>query len=251
MNKLTVLIPTHAVKREVIGPLSGLKQKNATAPSTKLIEFVIENLKENIGDLISGIIIGLDHKIDDPISVEYLDNLTSLSDKYDNLKVSSVITKLSNNPMTTVTATKNFHNLIDTCETEYFLLWEHDWIFTGQVDTNQMKIWDRNIDMLRFNQRENISFTGHENIFETSTGLKTTLYSNNPFVCSKSIWNSLYKPLANNIPDWWGEYGAFVEGPINRHLSSFPEDRTKYHIHLYGKINDPPVIAHLNGQVWR
>ena len=75
---LTVLIPTHACKREVIGPFKNLDQKNASAPSTKLIETVISNIREHLSDISLKFIIGVDHKRDVDLSVSYLSNLKQL-----------------------------------------------------------------------------------------------------------------------------------------------------------------------------
>jgi|TARA_R100000353_G_scaffold147455_2_gene106031 hypothetical protein len=244
---LTVLIPTHACKREVIGPFKNLDQKNASAPSTKLIETVISNIREHLSDISLKFIIGVDHKRDVDLSVSYLSNLKQLPFFNDDIEVISYDTKYSDRVMTTITATNNFFNLISHCNTDTFLLWEHDWIFTKPIDNSKLDIQNIGIEMLRFNQ-----FTNKTNTVETIStddmGLTTTLFSNNPFITSKQAWNDKYKKLASEIPDWWGEYGAFIEGPINRHIV---EKNLNYKIHMYGNLNDDPYIAHLNGQVWR
>ena len=79
---LTVLIPTHALKVEVIGPFKDFKQHNLTAPSTLLIETVINNIKENLKGIELKFIVGLDHKLDDPLSVQYFQNLILLKTKF-------------------------------------------------------------------------------------------------------------------------------------------------------------------------
>tara|TARA_A100001515_G_C4581862_1_gene213191 strand:- start:875 stop:1624 length:750 start_codon:yes stop_codon:yes gene_type:complete len=248
MLELTVLIPTHACKREVIGPLTNVDQKNATAPSTRLMQTVISNIKEYLYDIKLNFIIGLDHKTDVDLSNEYLSNLKKLSEVNDNIDVISYNTKYSDRVMTTITATNNFLKLISNCNTELFLLWEHDWVFKRPIDNNKLNIQKLNIEMLRFNQFHNATLRDEEIISTDEIGVTTTAFSNNPFITSKEIWYSKYNDLALDIPNWWGQYGAFIEGPINRHMV---EKNLNYKIHLYGDLNDQPYISHLNGQIWR
>ena len=256
---LTVLIPTHAVKTELIGPYKNNPQHNATAPSTRLIEAAISSINTNL-DIDKQFLIGLDHKSDQDISNAYLNNLKSLQEKYDNVDVTHVSHTASENVLTTYSATENFFNLIDTCKTEYFLLWEHDWILTKSMDTDKIKLWENGIEFLRFNQFINRQ-EDHgcvKKLWKDEKGLRTDRFSNNPFITSKQVWYEKYKPLAENIPDWWGinpvdglDYGAFIEGPIQRYLDNNPDKIDNYKIHLYGDYGDEPFIAHLNGQVWR
>jgi len=256
-NMLTVLIPTHALKVEVIGPLKDYTQHNLTAPSTLLLETVVSNIEKNMDGQELKFIVGLDHKIDDPLSVQYYNNLVSFSNRKTNVEITSVNSILSSKPMTTFTATNNFFNLISRCETEWFMLWEHDWIFTDKIDIEQIKIWEtKDVDMLRFNQHKNAPREFPEDVWEKDNRLMTSLYSNNPFITTKTIWKEKYYPIAKNIPTWWGEYGAFIEGPIKKYfVDRLLKDKERflveYKIGLYGKLNDEPIIKHLNGQQWR
>jgi len=243
---LSVLIPTHACKREVIGPFTNLNQTNASAPSTKLIETIISNIEDHLSEISLNFIIGLDHKTDVGLSNQYLENLKKLESQ--NIRVTSVNTQYSDRVMTTVTATKNFLNLISMCETNTFLLWEHDWVFTKPIDNTKLDIEKLGIEMLRFNQSSNKTHHDEETIFQDEIGVRTTLFSNNPFITSKKVWSDQYEKFALDIPDWWGKYGAFIEGPINRYMT---ENNLDYKIHVYGELGDEPYIAHLNGQVWR
>lgn len=264
-KKITVLIPTHAVKTELIGPYKNSPQHNATAPSTRLIESVMSSINTNL-DIEKEFVIGLDHKSDQDISNAYLNNLKLLRDKYDNVDVTYVSHTASENVLTTHSATENFFNLIDVCKTEYFLLWEHDWVFTRPIDADKIKLWENGIEFLRFNQfinkqedhDDNKPLQCQEQLWHDEKGLRTDKFSNNPFVTSKVIWNEKYRPLAENIPDWWGinpvdglDYGAFIEGPIERYLDHNPDKIDFYKMHMYGDYDDHSFIAHLNGQVWR
>ncbi len=248
MPPLTVLIPTHALKREVIGPFKDMNQQNASAPSTKLIELVVKNIEDHITDIPLEFVIGLDHKPDLALSIDYLENLENYAKSTKNVKITHVDFKYCDRVMTTKTATENFYNLIEKCETDYFMMWEHDWVFIDKVDQEQLKIWNRDIDMLRFNQHPNEPRKEDELMWHDERGLRTSLYSNNPFVTSKAHWILKYIHHGYEIPDWWGEYGAFIEGPINRLIK---EEKIKPRIHLYGDRSDLPVIKHLNGQVWQ
>lgn len=253
--KLTILIPTHAIKIEQIGPWKGMSQRNLCAPTTKLIEKSIESIKTTLSDLDLNFIVGLDHKLDDPISVEYLKNLKSM--ETDTFKVVSSDSALSDKQPTTVTATKNFFGLVDSCESELFLMWEHDWIFTRSIDTNKLAPKNLGVDIVRFNQFNNSS-TEVENVWEQNGILFTDLYSNNPFITSKKFWQEKIVPIAKNVPNWWGEYGAFIEGPIKQYRDKKCKTEegklnylNEYKICLYGNLNDPPSIEHLNGQLWK
>ncbi len=248
MSRLTVLIPTHAFKVEIIGPFKDVPQQNASAPSTKLIELVVENVKEHITDIPLEFIIGLDHKPDVGLSIDYLKNLEFYAKNNKNIEITHVDFKHSDRVMTTKSATDNFYNLIDRCKTDYFMVWEHDWIFADKINQEDLKIWDRDIEMLRFNQHPNEPRNENELMWHDEKGLRTSLYSNNPFITSKEIWNSKYKDFGSIIPDWWGEWGGFIEGPINRSIKAKTLDPV---IHLYGDRSDPPVVKHLNGQVWQ
>ena len=258
-HSLTVLIPTHAVKTELIGPYKNQPQHNATAPSSRLIESAISSINTNL-DIDKQFLIGLDHKSDQDISNAYLNNLKLLRKKYDNVDVTHVSHTASENVLTTYSATENFFNLIDTCKTEYFLLWEHDWVLTKSIDTDKIKLWENGIEFLRFNQFVNRQEDPGciKRLWQDTEGLRTDRFSNNPFITSKQVWYEKYKPLAENIPDWWGinpvdglDYGAFIEGPIQRYLDNNPDKTDNFKIHLYGNHGDEPFIAHLNGQIWR
>ena len=199
-------------------------------------------------------VIGLDHKTDDPLSVEYFNNLKSLES--DTLKVVSVDNKLIDKPLTTVTATSNFFNLVESCETEWFMMWEHDWVFARPIDNEQLKLENTDIDMVRFNQHPNVDKDG-EVLWVEDNKLFTNYYCNNPFVTSKTFWNEKVVPIAENIPDWWGEYGAFIEGPMKQYRDEQLQTEEgkreylkNYRIALYGKMGDEPSVYHLDGQRW-
>ena len=83
--------------------------------------------------------------------------------------------------LTTVTATKNFYNLVDLCETDYFLMWEHDWIFSKDVDNEKIKSDISKVDMVRFNQHVN-KIKDWETIWNEGDLLFTDFYCNNPFI---------------------------------------------------------------------
>lgn len=253
--KLTVLIPTHAIKIEQIGPWKGMSQRNLCAPSTKLIQKSIQSIRTTLYNLDLNFVVGLDHKVDDPISIEYLKNLRSMENKV--FRVITCDSKLSDKQLTTVTATKNFFNLVDSCETELFLLWEHDWVFTRLVNTEKLIPNNLGVDMIRFNQFNNIS-REFENVWGENDILFTDYYSNNPLITSKKFWQEKIVPIAKNIPNWWGEYGAFIEGPMKKYRDQqlLTQEGKKqyldnYKICLYGKSHDGPTIEHLNGQTWR
>jgi len=260
VNCLTVLIPTHACKRETCGPYARADQKNASAPSTRLIETVISNIKSNITEIPLKFIISLDHKTDVELSTQYLANLKLLEEKCDDIKVTSVDSRYTDNIMPYYTATNNIKHLIDLCPTEYFLFWEHDWIFVKDIDNAILKLWERDdLDLLRLNY-QNPTDLGVSVWLENDTW-RTNSFSNNPFVTSKTAWYDKFLPWVEeiylqNYPNSEQDLGGWVETPLsNKLIQLYTEDleafRKEYRIGLYITDLEDLPIAHLNGQLWR
>jgi hypothetical protein len=258
MNNLTICIPTHAIKTETRGPYVGMKQQVPSAPSSKLVHMIINDLllKTNMDPTVP-IHIGFDKRNNREIDSEYENNLKQLKDIYPNLKV---IVNASDTEDPIVTAPQNFINLIDSVKTKYYLFWEHDWIFKRSIDLRPiLKEMDSNdsINWIKFSQFPNnntvVDFIPEqfkdENPSSTIPLIPTNRWSNNPYICRTSVFQ-----------DWWktfvyptDEEGGFVEGPLNVFLKYYMEKQglekamKTFKCFIYGNWNDESIVTHLNG----
>jgi hypothetical protein len=258
MDNLTICIPTHCIKTETRGQYVGMKQQVPSAPSSKLVHMVINNLllKTNMDHTVP-IHIGFDKRNNREIDSEYEKNLKQLKDIYPNLKV---IVNSSNTEDPIVTAPQNFINLIDSVETKYYLFWEHDWIFKRSIDLRPiLKEMNSNdsINWIKFSQFPNnntvVDFIPEqfkeENPSSTIPLIPTNRWSNNPYICRTSVFQ-----------DWWktfvyptDEEGGFVEGPLNVFFKYYMEKQglektmKTFKCFIYGNWNDESLVTHLNG----
>lgn len=257
-NQLTVCIPTHAVKAETRGPYANMHNIVPSAPSSKMIEHIIEDLFKKT-DLPKDIriLIGVDNRVGRPIDDMYVMNLRKLESKY-NLKV------IPNNALTLdplVSAPENFVKLIGSVETPYYLFWEHDWIFNHNIALKPLvdNMQNRDIFYVRFNQHINqLASCAAETIMEPEINtdvplLRVDHMGNNPYICKTETFNKWWKFLLYETP----EQGGFVEGPINVFFKfsvlkmGFKQAMNQWKIYVYGNLMDPPAVSHLNGNTYR
>lgn len=252
---LSVAMPTHAIKKFVEdGPLKGRVLSSASAPNTRLLETCIENIKNNLQGVELEFVISLDYKTDVDLCHQYFDNLKKLEADNENVKLTSVNYQMSDNIRVAETATYNYFNAIDNCSSEYFLFWEHDWIFKEKINLEEASIWEDGRELLRFNQVDNV-WNPERNFltWQDERGLRTNLYSGNPFICSKTLYNNVYRPIAMDIPNLAPhmQFAAQVEGPIQKYMCNNPQKIDDFKIYLYGGLGHPATVAHLDGQNWR
>jgi len=243
----TVLIVTHASKTSPeLGGEGALYYPGA--PSTDLLRSVIANIVDSIG--IDQFLICIDHKIDCPVSLAYLENLRKLcSDDGIQLIVSPSALKVPSQ----VSATHAFYRGVSAVSTDYVLLFEHDHLFSICIDQDIVnRAFAGGCKLLRFNEFENLN-TDFEALLESEDieGVcETNMYCNKPFIALTSFCRELFGIAMLNIPYWNGHFGGHVEGPISREIMfsfynlSRPEFRAKYPIYLYGPIGFPPTIEH-------
>lgn len=258
MDNLTICIPTHCVKTEVSGQYVGMNQIIPSAPSARLIDGILNDmfLKTNLEKDIK-IHIGFDKRTYRNIDQEYEQNLINLREKYPNLKV---ITNESDIDDPITTAPKNFTKLIDSVETKYYLFWEHDWVFTKNINVleiiDEMEIND-NINWIKFSQFFNnndvVQFIPEQfknnNPSKNIPLIPTTRWSNNPYICRTEIFQKWWKTFVYPTND----EGGFVEGPLNVFLNHYIEKQgielamKNFKCFIYGNWNDSPTVSHLNG----
>jgi hypothetical protein len=229
-----------------------------TAPSAKLIENVLYDLfkKTNLDPNIN-IHIGFDKRIGRSIDEQYEINLKSLQRFYQNLKVISNESTVDD-PL--VTAPNNFMKVIGSVQTKYYLFWEHDWIFTRNINIqeiiDEMEINEK-INWIKFNQGYNnndiVPFIPEQfkdrNPSTNISLIPTNRWSNNPYICRTEVfqkwWNTFVYPTH--------EEGGFVEGPLNVFFDFYTKKQgleqamDRFKCFIYGKWNDAPTVQHLNG----
>jgi len=258
MDNLTICIPTHCIKTEVSGQYVGINQIIPSAPSSKLIDGILNDIfvKTNLNKDIN-IHIGFDKRNYREIDQQYEQNLIKLKDKYPNLKV--VVNESDiDDPITT--APQNFTKLIDSVNTKYYLFWEHDWIFTKNIDILQiiteLELND-NINWIKFNQFSNnnsvVNFIPEQfkdkNPSINIPLLPTTRWSNNPYICRTEVFQKWWKTFVYPTD----EEGGFVEGPLNVLFEYYTKKQglekamSVFKCFIYGNWNDPAIVAHLNG----
>jgi len=255
---ITICIPTHSIKTETNGQYIGINQIIPSAPSAKLVHGVIHDLllKTNLPNDIN-IHIGFDKRKNRKIDQQYEDNLTNLKNTYPNLKV---IVNESEIDDPIITAPNNFIKLIDSVKTDYYLFWEHDWIFNNFIDLieilHEMENND-NINWIRFNAHKNnndiVDFIPikykDEKISDKIPLLRTTQWSNNPYICRTEVFQKWWKTFI--YPTY--EEGGFVEGPLNVFYKYYANKQgidqaiKNFKCFIYGNWNDEPIVSHLNG----
>lgn len=252
---LTICIPTHTVKTETRGAYAHMNNIIPSAPSTRMIEYILEDLfKKTDIPKSTPIIIGVDNRLNRSIDTEYVKNLEKLSALYENLKVIPTNSK-TYDPL--ISAPINFTNIIGAVTTPYYFLLEHDWIFNLNVNIqellNNMIKYDQYY--VRFNQHVNKMGPNAAEKYmypETNTDiplLKVDHMGNNPYICKTEIFNKWWKHLLYETP----EEGGFVEGPINVFYKfsiqkmGFEKANENWKIYVYGSPNDPAYVHHLNG----
>jgi hypothetical protein len=257
--KTTLCITTHCVKTETGGIYKGISNIVPSAPSARMVEFVIEDFlnKSSIKEDDLFINIGFDKREYRSIDSEYEQNLKILSKKFKNFKV---IVNSSNIDDPILTAPINFLKLIGSVETDTYILWEHDWILNKNIDFTSLidlVSKDNDVNYIRINQFNNNNerynnLINEEKEFSGINLIPTFRWSNNPYICKTNIFN-----------DWWSTFvyptsndGGFVEGPLNEFFSFYIEKmgfelaNKKFGCYVLGKWGDDPNVSHLNGNSW-
>lgn len=234
-DKVTILIPTHFMK---------------SAPSTKLIERVLKCINFPEFEECRCII-----NFDMPIQkkenhLKYEKNLEELkSSKFFDIEVYSTVGGQR----------KSFLNLIDKVTTEYFLFVEHDWEFKEHPDFNKIVgLMDRHkeVNYILFNKRKNEKILGdwilEDAKYEDVPLLKTTRFSNNPYIARTSKWINSWRHLVIKDksrlkkPRGQVEYIMFDYWKEIKN-KSFSEVHKNWGTYLYGEMGRPPVVYHLDG----
>ena len=251
-NRVTIITPTHSFKIETSGQFSGYVNTVPSAPNTALVEKGIRSIYKYTNLKGCRHIVGVDHKkqkIDDV----YYNNLRGLiGPEYENLEV---IKSLNETTDPKITATKLFLSLRDMVETDYFLMWEHDWEFITEIDMQKLiETMDKYefINYVRFYAGENKPNELHyhlepEDRVPEVPLLRTPNWSGNPHICRTSTWKNWWKKLVYPTPYCYVEQSIFEN--VDFSVSKMGWDRAKesWGLYLYGNIGDGPFVKHTDG----
>lgn len=160
--------------------------------------------------------------------------------------------------------------VLPTIDTPYFVFLEHDWLFLEEIDLNRLaEILDENkyINYIKFNKRKN-ALAGWDIKLEEEARApipltKCWIISNNPHIARTSVAKSKWLPLIDSPRNRWakpyGDHaGAFgVEDPLTHAIKEdvkkmgFAKAHTLWGTYIYGPLNYPPVIKHIDGKAFK
>jgi hypothetical protein len=248
-NRITILTTTHYKASVVTNEDTNYPDyHDRKYTHTNLIKGVIDDLYSKIGDDNLRHIISLDHNPDSKGSNEYLDNLIKLSEDYKNLEIIT----------TTEGIYYSIRNLINSTNTDYYLWWEHDWKFVNKINLNEfISLMDKNknVNYVRFNKRENVVKAADTQIWTTPhitemDLLRTTCWSNNPYVGRKSKMKDWYKMMNETKEKFSPTIEQFLQGKMRSDIKSMGIDKASsdWGVFIYGNYNDSNMVSHLNGK---
>jgi len=260
MTKITLCITTHCIKTESHGIYTGIQNTVPSAPSTRLIENIIDDFfkKSSIDPEDVYIHIGYDKRNNRPIDEQYHQNLIELKNKF---KHYELIVNSSDITDPIITAPINFLNLINSVKTDVYIFWEHDWILKREIDLNPIideVLLNDKVNYIRLNQFDNNNIR-YDNLIQDGKIpsdkiplIATFRWSNNPYICKTKIFQN-----------WWSTFvystsneGGFVEGPLNEFYKfyidkmGFDMASEKFGCFVYGNWDDESIVEHLNGNAW-
>ena len=235
-KQVTILVPTHTTK---------------TCPSCTLITNVINGL-EKFQELHQ---CTLNISYDGPTKLtgKHLEYMSAL----ENIKAQFNITVMHSSG-----GQKNsFIKLIDSVKTKYLLFIEHDWKFNVKVPFEQIvSIMNKYnfIQYIGFNKRKNIRKLGDhilkpEDRVKEINLLKTSRWSNNPYIARTDSWLNMWKPIiANSNINMNKSHGQVERAPYLQYndeikMEGFNCAHKKWGIYIYGKMNDQPIVKHMDG----
>ena len=258
LNKVTILTPTHSFKIETSGKFQGYVNAVPSAPSTRLVEKGFRSIYRHTSLKGCRHILGLDHK-GQPIDEAYFHNLKALEgamneqgSSYPNLEVFSSFCGTTDPK---ITATKLFTTLRSKVETEYFLMWEHDWEFTVGIDFEKIiAAMDKYefINYIRFNSSKNQKGGIHyhlepeDRVSEISL-MKTPSWSGNPHLCRTSTWKHWWSKLVYPTPYCYVEQSIYESLDFSIGKMGWDAAKESWGLYLYGGDGEGPYVKHTDG----
>lgn len=140
----------------------------------------------------------------------------------------------------------NMLDLILKCNTKYFLMLEHDWLFLKKINVNNIiKLLNENINInyIRFQQRNYAGGWDTETKYIEKYDLsQTNGFTNHPYISRKSFWMDymINKLIIKRV--------GFIEEIIHNYLCNDKKLSYEMGLFLYKNIgNESMYIKHLDG----
>jgi hypothetical protein len=157
----------------------------------------------------------------------------------------------------------NYLHAVDTVQTPYMLFLEHDWTFRRDVDLPRLlQVLERHafVNYVKFNKKANDARFMWDHFVEPEDRVaelpltRTSGWSNNPHIARLSKWRSSWRQIVGERPEpgssgieekLYFEYGKgiFTQG--------FRETHADWGCMLYGALEDPAMVRHINGSLSR
>lgn len=210
-------------------------------PSIDFIKSTIESLKYIHMNKDTPIILAHDYSVDSTF-IEYLKNLNEyISDK----KNIQIIVRNSHGHLI-----GNVRNAFNFINTEYVLIIQHDLPFVREFEIEKviqdMKI-NPELKHIRFNKRANIKekfdalndLFGKQIISQNYTYTRTPGWSDQNHLCHSSYYRDIILKECND--------GKYMESYLHG-KSKTEELHNKYGTYLFGEIDKPAYIKHIDGR---
>jgi hypothetical protein len=238
-SKLTIVTTTHLIP---------------SAPSVWIVRKTLDSLRRRLA------VSGCEHRIyyDAPAEPDsrhtaYLENLQKLEEERGLM--------LLVRPGSGLKA--NYLHAVDTVRTPYMLFLEHDWTFRRDVDLPRLlEVFDSHpfVNYVKFNKKANDSRFMWDHFVEPEERIaelaltRTSGWSNNPHVVRVSKWRESWRAIVGDGPEQGAAgieeklYFAYGKGIFTE---GFRETHADWGCMIYGALEDPPLVRHINGSLSR
>lgn len=226
MNLLTIIITASFIRSH---------------PKIKIIQKTIESLKLINMPRDTEIVLAHDYN-NNSNYVKYFEKLNEYIKSYPNIKI---VKRKDHGHLT-----GNIRNALSYVNSKYILVIQHDLPFIKMFDIKKI-IYDmeenNNIKYVRFNKRKNIKikYDSINNLFglqlnQTNyTYTRTPAWSDNNHLCLKTYYtNIVMKECSDGSPMEITLHGKIKNEEIHK----------KYGTYLFGELNHPQMINHIDGK---
>jgi len=221
------------------------------APSTKLIERMLDSIYSFMDIDNCKHIINYDKKGDSEREEQYLKNLNTLKDKFNNN------IKITTHNTLSKKRSYIYSELVEKCNTKYIILWEHDFILEKYIDIEKIvKMMDKNneINYIKFNKRDTHPTNGIDKWLEDENNFEVPLvkfcgYNGNPHIERREWFLKYCKPLIYNIPILKkNSIERAMNKDIMRRRKRFGFDKTHKFLgtYIYGSVGDKRYVNSLD-----
>ena len=233
-KKLTILITTHYTDRQYIC-------------LDKTLKYLLQNFGE--GEKYNILICNDYYNKSKEHIAKSEENMKNLKSKYDfNWYHGKREFEFNNKVYSFKTVGCNILDLIIKCNTDYFLFLEHDWMFTKNINVNNL------LNILELNKEINyirFSLRNYPGPWDTKTKYieeldltSTNGFNNHPYISRRQFWNDflIEKLIRHGV--------LFIEDCLHKYMKN---EREQMGLYIYKKqiyknsSNDSICVKHLDG----